>query len=368
MLLCPFSKGVPIVLVKTALLKLTVLSFFALLLSLTNTTSELVAAPPGFTPITPENISQIEPLASVARLNGDSVFVLFRPDGAGVLVDGIDAPPKYFDFRTGEERLFNPGDFYTIKWNPNSSSFVATVGYTSEGKRGSTILVDAASGNRLEVAPAGNELALFSPDGRVLISGAGAGAIRLWDTINHTIIDTIDNYVQFNDLAFSADGKYLAWLDFQQLVLWDIQAHREYRTLPCEGGRDNYPTCAYIFSADSSKIITFHVNFFQIWNVTTGGLLATINGGFQNLYDGRPYALGTPRPFYTSALISADGQHLLLRSSLNEPGSSFLQLWDIGNLSAISKIWQVDTSNDEVALSPDGSIVVVTKISRYLLL
>ena len=64
---------------------------------------------------------------------------------------------------------------------------------------------------------------VFSPDGTILVSGLGSGAIQLWDVTTGDRIATLDGHTQkVGTLAFSSDGKTLVSTAADgTILLWD---------------------------------------------------------------------------------------------------------------------------------------------------
>jgi WD40 repeat protein len=67
------------------------------------------------------------------------------------------------------------------------------------------------------------EVAVFSPDGRLLASKAQDGTVWLWNTSDGLLLRTLTGYQGQNSrLAFSPDGGILAFTDGGTVHLWGL--------------------------------------------------------------------------------------------------------------------------------------------------
>lgn len=96
----------------------------------------------------------------------------------------------------------------------------------------------------------------FSPDGRLLATGAHADTVKLWEVSSGRVLRTL--YGAQGPVAFSRDGQWLATGDLRGLVtLWDVATGegQEMRSIPYEG---TYPVFSLAIKPDGRFLVTGH--------------------------------------------------------------------------------------------------------------
>jgi WD40 repeat protein len=123
----------------------------------------------------------------------------------------------------------------------------------------------------------GGQTAAFSPDGRILACGDGAGNLKLWDLAAGREVRTLHGHTDgVGHLAYSPDGRTLASAgDDGTVRLWDAALDREARAL--RGHEGAVLRVAYsrdgrtLASAGSDRTV-------RLWDAATGRLIRTLGG------------------------------------------------------------------------------------------
>jgi WD40 repeat protein len=172
--------------------------------------------------------------------------------------------------------------------------------------------------------------AVFSPDGRLLVTCGEDGRIIVWDFARRERLATFnDNSGWVNSVAFSPDGKWFAAPSANQTVtVWD--ANRLERAVVLEGHRSTVNVV--VFSPD-------------------GRLLGSISGGDEGktlVWDTARWeeAYELPRnAIWADLAVSPDGRRMLICN----------QVWD---LQTASMTRELDPDLTFAAFSPDGRRLV----------
>jgi glutaminyl-peptide cyclotransferase len=188
----------------------------------------------------------------------------------------------------------------------------------------------------------GVSAAVFSPDGRTILTGGDDETWRLWDKDGRQLAHFYaapDGYAPVSSVAFSPDGQTILTASGDRVArLWD----RDGRQLAVLGGHEDTVTTA-VFSPDGQTILTASFDgTARLWDLE-GGQLAV---AAQHRQTGR-----NQRWLY-SAVFSPDGQTILTASA-----DETARLWDrAGNEIAVLRghDWWVTTAN----FSPDGQTIV----------
>jgi WD40 repeat protein len=178
--------------------------------------------------------------------------------------------------------------------------------------------------------------AAFSPDGQRIVTGSEYGSVRLWDVTGRQLAEKF--YDEAIDSAFfGPDGKPMVAASADRTVwLWDVETgERSDKPL-------SYPeTITFLsFSPDGRRVVTRSEESpsAQLWDATTGGLI-----------DKLPHESG----LILSASFSPDSRRVITASRL---GST--RLWDAEDGSLLQELPPQKGAVNSASFSPDGGLVV----------
>jgi COMPASS component SWD3 len=188
----------------------------------------------------------------------------------------------------------------------------------------------------------GIEVLAFSPNGKILATGAARDAIKLWDVrTGKESLSFRGSDISINCLAFSPDGKTLGYVSYQNVRLLNAATGKVLSSFRRPGRGD-----AAVFSNDQKMFATPNHQDANLYDTATGMerlVLEDHRGGVYRL------------------AFSADGKSLAVASIRWEDPKHFseIKLWDptTGRERAVFK----DRINfvRSVALSRDGKLLAV---------
>lgn len=190
----------------------------------------------------------------------------------------------------------------------------------------------------------------FSPNGSILASVSYDETVKLWDMKAKGNVEVFHRATSFRDeatsVAFSPDGKTLAFGSWATVMLWDIKTREQIGTLI--GHDDSFWVGCVAFSRDGKTLASGSGDWtIKLWDVQTHENIATLEGHTRSV---------------DSLSFSSDGRTLASGS-----GDSTVNLWDTVSHMKIAT-FQVDGSGvPSVAFSPDGSILAAADRNAAIL-
>jgi len=273
-------------------------------------------------------------------------------DNAVFLIDGAGGTKakvfEYSRFSSHPEEIIS-----SIAVSPDGRFIVTGMGrrYQSSGTNHSALVVSDGLTPKsflLEGHSGRVTSTVFSPDGKMVLSGSEDKTLRLWDILMGKEIRAFTGHAKaVTSVAFSSDGSLvLSGSEDRTIKLWDVSTGKEIRTFGgYQGGlaklswqtpllpemrhysygtsdsgwqkksRDiaassNHITCA-VFSPDGKTVLVAGGDFIHLWDIASGRRVWTrvSYGSFQ----------GFPTQFLAFA---PDGSHILL-------GTRYPQIWEI---------------------------------------
>jgi WD40 repeat protein len=118
--------------------------------------------------------------------------------------------------------------------------------------------------------------ALFSPDGRHVVTADDARRVHLWDVETGNEVGGWAAGVAITAAAISPDGRRLATLDGgSEVRLWDVRAGREVAVLKRHRG----PIVRVVFSPDGRRLATASADgTARLWNADDGAEAGVLRG------------------------------------------------------------------------------------------
>jgi WD40 repeat protein len=210
----------------------------------------------------------------------------------------------------------------------------------------------------------GLTLAEFSPDGRrIVIAGSSAdgtaGLVNVWDAttgeaalpqLRHEATADKSPAAQVYLVAFSRDGKRLASVNRDSVVVWDFVAGRRLASWPAPAGYAAVlrfsPNGARLLLAWSYEVFRDNLAFdARVWEAATGrpvtGVLKPTTGNNASDCDGD---------------FSPDGRRVALAAGTAEGGT--LVAWDLATGAEVPPSRNLQTAPHSVVYSPDGKLLL----------
>jgi WD40 repeat protein len=197
-------------------------------------------------------------------------MVEFNSDGSYLASASNDSTAKIWDAYSGKllhTLNGNDGPVYAARFSPDTKYLVTVSDH--DGR-----VWEVGSGKLLRVLKGSGGIdALFSPDGKYIISGS-----RVWNTLTGKLLYDLDwHNGTLKYSQFSTDGKYIVTASGDETAkLWSV----EYGELLYSFDEHTDEVVFATFSKDNKEVITASLdNTVKVWDVQTGKLKRSLDLG-----------------------------------------------------------------------------------------
>lgn len=330
----------------------------------------------------------------------DTILMLaFSPDGKYLVATRVGENACMWDVNTGEIVRQFYGLPWSIAFSNDGKLLAAGDGSSSYPTSAVVALWDPRSGKELRRLRGhhGPITALtFSPDNRMLASGAADATVHLWDTsTGRELTQAVGSAGGLTDLVVLPNGKVAATgARDQSIRFWDLATGRQIRELPTNQERRDH----YAFAQGGKLVAASGWNdAVYVWDTATGNLLhkftsptrgvtalafsgsgkwlswAKVNGVIilRDLYTAQERTLPDRMlPVVDHLAFSPDGG---LLAAIGGPGRT-MQLWEMSTVTCLSALTNAVNANAahaplrpsayyfaaRIAFSADGKMLAAT--------
>jgi len=239
--------------------------------------------------------------------------------------------------RLGEVRYQGVGRVFSVAFAPDGKTLLAGAW------DGSIRLWDVATGKELRQFSGHRGWVwsvVFSPDGRTFASGGKDKIIRIWDTATGKELRRLEGHqTMIGQLAFAPDGKTLASRDWgQSLRLWDAATGREVRRIDPRSG-----IYSLAFSPDGKLLAYGGANTTALFDLAAGKEVRQFKA--------------PPRSWFSSLAFSPDGNTLC---GYNGNWDFTIYLWDVATGKVLQPLGKLEKSMGRMVFAPDGKSMALT--------
>jgi tetratricopeptide (TPR) repeat protein len=216
--------------------------------------------------------------------------------------------------------------------------------FSPDGKR----IISGGYGEKIKIwdAATGAELMTFyphghwvdsidiSPDGKRIISGSADKTIKVWDSATGAELMTLRGHTErVKSVAFSPYGKrIISGSDDKTIKIWDVATGAELRTLRGHSGK----VWSVAFSPDGKRIVSGSIDrMVKLWDAASGAEVMTLRGH---------------RNWVIPVSFSPDGKRIISGS-----GDNTIKIWD--SVTGAELMTFVVNDPSSIAFSPDGKTI-----------
>ncbi len=198
------------------------------------------------------------------------------PDGALIATGGYDGIIRVWEAASGElirALVGHSSSVHDVAFSPDGSLLASTGGLDNTAR-----IWNAKTGMTLRILKNHKSFTsklAWSPDGKKLVvTGGSSGFATFWDTVANKHLRTIEQGVPINGVAWSPDGKIVAYATNQNAVLLNAADGANLSTLRMNGTN----VFSVAWSPDSTSLLTGGMRSTALWDVASSKVTAYLDG------------------------------------------------------------------------------------------
>ena len=185
--------------------------------------------------------------------------------------------------------------------------------------------------------------AVFSPDGRFIVTASSDHTARLWDTTTGRELRRFEGHTEeVTSAVFAPDGQTILTASRDKTVrLWDVATGRELCRFKGRGDRASYAilVSSAVFSSDGQTILTAGSDgIARLWDIATDRELHRLEGHTEEV---------------TSAVFAPDGRFIVTASS-----DHTARLWDTTTGRELRRFEGHTEEVTSAVFAPDGQTIL----------
>jgi WD40 repeat protein len=236
----------------------------------------------------------------------------------------------------------------------------------------STLPEPAIAGERPEIfvqmGHTGNvTCAVFTPDGKYLLSGSVDKTMKLWDVATGKELRTFSGPTdRIAAIAVSPDGKYAVSGDedfVDNLKLWELSSGKQVKTFGGHVGTEG--TTCVVFCPDGKHILSGGDSTVKLWDIASGKELRTMYGNGYRIRaiaispDGRTVVAGSRNNSVTMVdSLNADGTLYESRQVYEKSAGNTILVWDVASGRLLRGFNHARGWVHALAMTPNGAYVI----------